>query len=333
MNLAKQTGITPAVCWATGCTIGNIVFSSDEVFGSLISTLGNTAVLSCNIVPCGKFRNGAERWYCKTHQTHWGKKVDLAAVSTSAELKCSNHLMEMNYVAEPLVIEFNNVNEIGMWCALPAAMSSKAIEIRQPKIHVYQRFSDADTPVLDQARDAIICSFTEQLGIFPNHKITQIHITPPAAFEFVKSIEEGRPMDYVTCKKCGYPHLDLGRFAITAHAKHFCGNCGNDNIWSNTKLVSTPLKPLYDRFNNSKEYIVPKRSLNLDDYQGYDFDIWPSIPAILWTADKAQEKGIYVHVYEKGHRVIANTFGSVIYQGKALDRSDLWRLMTENTRY
>lgn len=333
MKLAKQICATPAVCWATGRTIGNIAFSSAENFGSIISKLGSHAILPCNIVPCGKFRNGAERWYCKTHQIHWGKKADLAAASTSGELKCSNHLTEMSYVAEPLVIEFNDVSEIGIWCALPAAMSSKAIEICQPKIHVYQRFLDADTPVLDQAWDAIICSFTEQLGLFPNHEITQIHITPPAAFEFVKSIEQHRLMDCVTCNKCGYPHLDLGSFAITPHAKHFCGNCGNDNVWSSTKIVSTPLKPLYDQFNHRNDYVIPEISLNLDNYQGCHFDIWPSTPAVLWTADRVQEKGIHVHVYDKSHRLIDNTFGTVIYQGKSLDRAELWRLMTDNTLF
>jgi hypothetical protein len=324
-----------AVCWAPGRTIGNIAVSSEEVFGSFTSKAGNNAILPCHIVPCGKFRNGAARWYCKTHQIHWGVKADLAAVSASdsGEVTCSNHLMEMSYVVDPLVVEFSDFEEIGVWCSLPPAISSKPIKTRPPQIHVHKRFSGDKKKVLDKDFDAIVCSYNQHLDMFASEEITQIQITPPAAFEFVKSIEDGRQMDCVTCKKCGYPHLDLGSFANTPHAKHFCGNCGNDSVWSLGKIVSTPLKPLHDQFNNSNEYIVPERTLNLDDYADYHFDMWSSTPAVLWTADRPQEKGIHVHVYDKGRRVVDNTFGVVVYQGEELDRTDLWKLMTENTIY
>ena len=116
--------------------------------------------------------------------------------------------------------------------------------------------------------------------------ITKIHVTPPAAFEFVRSIEEGRPMASVSCKRCGYPHLDLGDFANKPHKKHFCGNCGNDSIWSSEAIVSTPLKPLHDQFNNSNTYITPERDLNLDKHEGRRFEKWASTPAVLWTADR-----------------------------------------------
>jgi len=76
-----------------------------------------------------------------------------------------------------------------------------------------------------------------------NPEITKIQVTPPAAFEFVRSLEEGREMSCVTCNKCGYPHLDLGDFALKPHKKHFCGNCGNDSIWSPDPIVSTELDP------------------------------------------------------------------------------------------
>jgi hypothetical protein len=329
-----QYSAASAICWAPGRTIGNIAVNSEEVFGSFASKAGDNAILPCHIVPCGKFRNGADRWYCKTHQIHWGTKADIAAVPASGEVTCSNHLMAMSYVVDPLVVEFNDFEEIGVWCSLQPAMSSKPIEPRAPKIHVHKRFSGADKKTLDRNFDAIVCSYNQNLGLFKSGDITQIQITPPAAFEFVKSLEEARTMECVTCKRCGYPHLDLGSFANTPHAKHFCGNCGNDSIWSAGKIISTPLKPLHDQFNNSNEYIVPMRNLNLDEYKGLDFEIWSSTPAVLWTADRPQEKGIHVHVYERGrHRVVDDTFGTVIYNGMELDREQLWKQMAENTLY
>lgn len=322
-----------AICWAPGRTIGNIAVNSEEVFGSFSSNTGENAVLPCHIIPCGKFRNGAARWYCKTHQIHWGVKADIAAVPSTGEVTCSNHLMGMNYVVDPHVVEFNDFEEIGVWCSLPPAISSKPIEARPPKIHVHKRLASVDKKMLDRDFDAIVCSYNQNLGLFSSGEITQIQITPPAAFEFVKSIEENRSMDCVTCKKCGYPHLDLGSFANTAHAKHFCGNCGNDSVWSEGKIVSTPLKPLHDQFNNSDQYIIPDRELNLDNYAGLEFELWPSTPAVLWTADRPQEKGIHVHVYEKGRRLVDDTFGKVIYKGEELDRKVLWEQMTANTLY
>lgn len=324
-----------AVCWAPGRTIGNIAVSSEEVFGRFSQRAGDNATLPCQIIPCGKFRNGARRWYCKTHQIHWGTKADIAALPESGEVRCSNHMMEMSYVVDPLRVEFNEYEEIGIWCLLPPAISSDPIERRAPKIHVHKRFSGVEKKVLDRDFDAIVCSYNQNTGLFANTEITLIQITPPAAFEFVRSLELGYETSCVTCKKCGYPHLDLGDFARTPHAKHFCGNCGNDSIWSDGKIVSTPLKPLHDQFNHSNTYVAPDRMLNLDDYPDHRFDVWSSTPAVLWTADRPQEKGIHVHVYEGrgARRIIDDTFGEVILKGQVLDRKQLWQSMTDNTLY
>ena len=333
----EKYSVASAVCWAQKTTIGNIAVSSEEVFGSFDGKAGTDAVLPCHIVPCGKYRKGAKRWYCKTHQMHWGTKADIAALAPSGEVTCSNHTLGMSYVVEPMVVEFNDFEEIGIWCSLPPAVSSKKIIQRSPKIHIHKRFSGADKKLLDRDFDAIVCSYNQDLGLFANQEITQIQVTPPAAFEFVSSLEEGREMGCVTCKKCGYPHLDLGSFAKSPHAKHFCGNCGNDSVWSSGKIVSTPLKPLHDQFNNSNTYITPDRSICLDDYEGKEFEIWASTPAVVWTANRPQEKGIHVHIYEGSidgrRRIVDNTFGDVIYKGKALDRNLLWQQMTNNTLY
>jgi hypothetical protein len=243
--------------------------------------------------------------------------------------------MEMSYVVDPLEVEFNEYEEIGIWCSLPPAISSRPIVRRAPKIHVHKRFSGTEKKVIDRDFDAIVCSYNQDAGLFANTEITMIQVTPPAAFEFVRSLELGYETSCVTCKRCGYPHLDLGGFARTPHAKHFCGNCGNDSIWSGEKIVSTPLRPLHDQFNNSNTYVAPDRQLNLDEYPNHHFDMWSSTPAVLWTADRPQEWGIHVHVYEGDgpRRIVDDTFGEVILNGQALDRKQLWQCMTENTLY
>jgi hypothetical protein len=333
---AQNFSVASAVCWATGTTIGNIAVSSEEVFGVFDGKSGSDAILPCQIIACGKFRNGAKRWYCKTHQMHWGTKADIAALPETGEIRCSNHSVAMNYVVDPQIVDFNEFEEIGIWCSLPPAISSLPVEKRAPKVHVHKRFAGQEKKGLDRDFDAIVCSYNQNLSLFLSSEITQIQVTPPAAFEFVRSIEENKAMECVTCKKCGYPHLDLGEFAVTPHAKHFCGNCGNDSVWSTGKIVSSPLVPLHDQFSKSNTYVAPHRTLNMDDYAGKHFEVWSSTPAVVWTADRAQEHGIHVHIYESnfgGRRLVDETFGSVKFNGEFLVRTDLWNQMIANTLY
>lgn len=322
-----------AICWAPGRTIGNIAVKSEEIFGMFDGKSGDDAILPCHIIPAGKFRNGAPRWYCKTHQLHWGVKADYAAASDSGEILCGNHLMRMSYVVDPHEIEFVDFEEIGIWCSLPPALSNQEVSPRPARIHVHKRSVGQDKKFLDRDFGAIVCSYNQDLGLFHNPEITKIQVTPPAALEFVRSLEEGSEVSCVTCKKCGYPHLDLGDFARNPHKKHFCGNCGNDSIWSPGPIVSTPLKPLHDQFSNSNTYIIPDRTLNLDQHESLRFELWSSTPAVLWTANRPQEKGIHVHVYQDGTRIVDDTFGSVVYQGRELDRREMWENMIRNTVY
>jgi len=324
---------TDAICWAPGRTIGNIAVQSAQILGAFPASSGDDAVLPCQIIPAGRFRNGANRWYCKTHQLHWGTRADFAAVPDSGEITCGNSLVAMSYVINPLEIVFSGYEEIGIWCSLPPALSSESITPQPPKIHVHKRFAGQQIKQIDRDFSAVVCSYNQDLGLFANPEITRIQVTPPAAFEFVRSIEEQQPMSCVTCKKCGYPHLDLGDFARTPHRKHFCGNCGNDSIWSKVAITSTPLKPLHDQFSNSNTYVVPDRTLDLGDYSGLRFELWSSTPAVLWTADRPQEKGIHVHVYSGTKRIVDDTFGVVVLQGAELNRADLWRRMVANTIY
>ena len=74
----------PAICWAYGRTLGNIAVFSPMIVGNFPSKRGSDAVLPCDFVTAGKFRNGAARWWCRTHQTHWGTKADEEAYSCKA---------------------------------------------------------------------------------------------------------------------------------------------------------------------------------------------------------------------------------------------------------
>lgn len=324
---------TAAICWATGRTLGNIAVTSPAILGHFPGKRGTDATLPCDFAEAGKFRHGATRLWCRTHQTHWGTKADLESFGNAGVMRCANHAQLMCYEVSPKTINVHDHDEVGIWCSMPAALSTFPIVARPPRIHVHVREKATDRKTIDADFGAISTRYNPELALFASTEITQVNITPPSAFDFVCAIESGQEMSCINCSTCGYPHLDLGDFARKPHRKHFCGNCGRDSTWSRDPIVSTPLKPLHDRFAKTLCYAVPNRSLNLDDgdYKTCHFTIWASTPAIVWTAGRPQEFGIHVHVHDGKCRIIDDTFGEVILNGAALERSQLIDAMIGNT--
>jgi hypothetical protein len=321
----------PAICWSYGRTIGNIAVFSQSVLGSFPKKSGEDAILPCDFVNAGKFRHGANRWWCRTHQVHWGTKADILSFTQSGTMVCANRDQLMNYVVSPKEINVDEFAEVGIWCSMPAALSSNPIENKPPKIHLHVRSEPDGEKIIDSDFPAIALLYSSKAKLFSNQDITIVNITPPAAFEFVRALEFGRQMGCVSCSKCGYPHLDLGDFALTAHRKHFCANCGTDSTWSKEPIVSTPLMPLHDQFPQSSVFVEPERSVNLDEYKGCPYQVWASTPAILWTANRPQEKGIHVHIYSEGKRIIDDTYSEVIKDDKKISRLDLIEMMMKRT--
>lgn len=267
-DIESHSTEAPAICWSYGRTLGNIAVFSQAMLGHFPAKAGDDAALPCEFVDAGKFRNGAERWWCRTHQTHWGTKADNAAFEKFGEMRCANSAQLFSYVVSPLTVNVNEHAEVGVWCSMPAAISTQHIEPRPPKIHVHVRPEANGNKSVDRDFRAISLVYSDHLGLFRNDEITRVNITPPAAFDFVCGLESGREMSCVNCTHCGYPHLDLGDFALKPHRKHFCGNCGYDSTWSDGPIVSTPLKPLHDRFAKTLKYKTPDRVLDLDEYRG-----------------------------------------------------------------
>jgi hypothetical protein len=320
-----------AICWAYGRTLGNIAVISPTLLGHFTAKSGNDALLPCDFAHAGKFRHGADRLWCRTHQTHWGIKADIEALAQHGAMRCANHMQLMNYVVDPLTINLADHAEVGVWCSMPAALSTQEIKPRPPKIHVHVREKADDKKTVDRDFSAISTLYSNKLDLYASQEITRVNITPPAAFDFVKAIETDSEMSCINCSSCGYPHLDLADFANTPHRKHFCGNCGRDSTWSKKPIISTPLKPLHDAFAKTLKYETPERTLDLDNYGGYDFTVWASTPAIVWTAARPQEFGIHVHIFDKNGRIIDDTFGTVIYHGKPLERAALVASMIKHT--
>ncbi|HKY17259.1 MAG TPA: hypothetical protein VJM33_20190 [Microthrixaceae bacterium] len=327
-------GATPveAICWSYGRTLGNIAVSNEELIGRFPGVEGDDAELDCDIVEAGKMRNGKDRWWCRTHQRHWGTKADIVDASAHGSMRCSNHTQPMSYVVDPQHIAIEDHAEVGIWCSMPPAITHNGVGARRrPKIHVHVRDVPGGTKVVDRDFKALSLHYNATDNLFGSLEISKVHLTPPSALEFVWALEMGKSMGCINCNHCGYPHLDLGEFARTPHTKHLCGNCGRDSTWSKEPIASTPLKPLHDQFNRANQYDDVTREINLDDYEGLPFQVWASTPAVLWTADRPQERGIHVHIYDNNDYLIDDTYGVVIYDGQKLDRSDLFATMVNTT--
>ncbi len=321
-----------AICWSYGRTLGNITVSNEDLLGRFPGLEGDDAHLDCDIVGAGKMRNGKGRWWCRTHQRHWGTKADIADASQNGLMRCSNHAQPMSYVVNPKHISIQDHAEVGIWCSMPPALTDKGTPPqRRPKIHVHVREQPAQKKTIDQDFKALSLHYNSNDNLFGSTEITKVHLTPPSALEFVLALEFGKAMGCINCRDCGYPHLDLGDFARKAHSKHLCGNCGRDNTWSSEPLASTPLKPLHDQFSQANTYDDVATQINLDEYAGLPFQIWASTPAVLWTAKRAQERGIHVHIYKDGDYLIDDTYGTVIYKGKELQRKALLESMVAST--
>ena len=316
-----------AICWAHGRTLGNIAVQSPIVLGYFKEKSGKDAVLPCDFASAGKFRHGAERLWCRTHQTHWGIKADLESYEQTKQMRCSNYSQRMNYVVDPLTVNLDAYAEVGIWCSMPAALSSEEILSAPPAIHVHTRENVGGEKGTDEDFSAISLTYSSDIDMFGNQEITRVNISPPAAFEFVRATESGQELDCINCSACGYPHLDLADFAKKPHRKHFCGNCGRDSTWSKKAIVSTPLKALHDRFANDVTTIVPEKTLVLDEFRGLSYKVWASTPAIVWTANRPQEVGIHVHVDDGSKRVVDDTYGEVVHRGAPLERTKLIKKM------
>ena len=324
--------VQEAICWSYGRTLGNITVSNEELLGRFPGQEGDDATLDCDIVGAGKMRNGKERWWCRTHQKHWGTKADIEDAAQQGVVRCSNHAQPMSYVIDPQHIKIQDHAEVGIWCSMPPALThSGTSKKRRPKIHVHVREKPSQDKIIDQDFKALSLHYNSKDNLFGNAEITKVHLTPPSALEFVLALESGKAMGCINCRDCGYPHLDLGDFARQAHSKHLCGNCGRDNTWSKEPIASTPLQPLHEQFSQANEYDNVGTHINLDDYAGLPFQVWASTPAVLWTAKRPQERGIHVHVYQDGQYLIDDTYGTVIYQGQPLQRAELLERMVENT--
>ena len=230
----------PGISWPLQATVGHIAVATPGITGHFKAGAGTDATVECELVEAGKFRNGAARQWCRTHQCYWGVKADLAQLDATGRRQCKLQGGAMGYVLYPEVFD-------------PASHHASSLTLGEDGLLHLQARPDAGGALLARTARALAIDCSSLPSLF-HPSILQINITPPAAAAYVRAQREAVPLGCSDCSRCGHPHLDLGEFAVEPHRRHYCGNCGHDGTHSAQAMVSNPLQRL-------REYALrtPKR--------------------------------------------------------------------------
>lgn len=217
----------PGMCWPLQASTGDLAVTTHHVTGHFRAGAGQDAIVACDLRQAGKFRNGAARQWCRSHQCYWGTQADLASLQATQQQRCRQHASPMGYVLYPELFD---------------PMQFHAATLRLDGDGTLQLRARADLGGALLARDLAVLAIDCRAlpGLF-QPDIVQLNLTPPAVQAYLAAREAGVPLGCSDCARCGHPHLDLGAFALAPHRRHTCGHCGHDASHSATAIVSTPL--------------------------------------------------------------------------------------------
>ena len=214
--------LVAGICWPHEGTVGHLTPTSALVCGSFGAQEGNNGRIDCELVQAGKYRNGAARAWCRSHQRYWGVLADLAHRDASGVAQCASHASALGYVLQPRVIDVK-------------AYASVAISLNN------SGGLRVTTGGLSEDTRAVALAYDTAGGLFDAADIAQVNITPPAVRAWVAALQSEKPLGCLCCARCGHPHLDLGSFSEREHRRHYCGNCGHDGTHSKLPIISNPI--------------------------------------------------------------------------------------------
>lgn len=240
--MQRQAG---GMCWPLDATVGHIAVETDRLSGDFPADQGADAIVDCLLVAAGKYRNGAARHWCRTHQVYWGVKADLADLAASGRRRCARHADKMGYALHPPVIDLAACAGATIAATADGAMEFAVIPAGAGA------GAGAAVPPAPTRCAALALRDSSGRALFPGTAIVQVNITPPALLAYIEARAGGRALGCVCCARCAHPHLDLGSFAQKPHRRHYCGNCGSDSTHSPGAMISSPLHALCIKFGGT----------------------------------------------------------------------------------
>lgn len=229
------------ICWPRGGTVGRLTVASTHIRGVFPAASGDDALVCCDLVAAGKYRNAASRSWCRTHQQYWGVKADLAALAVTGSPRCARHAEPMHYLLDPLVIDMRH------WQRVVVSATGGGFDVTATPVATGRSVHHASQPAL---------GFACEPGLFDTAHIAQMQLTPPAVRAWHVATQSGLRTGCIACARCGHPHLDLGDFAEKEHRRHYCGHCGSDSTHSPSPLVSNPIARLLNFYKERLQIVV-----------------------------------------------------------------------------
>jgi len=277
----------------------------------------------CKITEVGKARSGHRRYWCSVHQAtatgRYGTKLE----------ECEGAYLEpAPDDAYCIPIGGKYQGGVALWGAVEPVYDTTNFP-SVIGVHVHARESEESGKAIDE-------SFPSVIVRCPRDMLDEINISVNSniAVNYFISRAFNIRIDSLFCTYCGTLHLDSDYFAVNIHKKHLCHACGKEFL-SDHKSISNPVPhireklkvPIIENMIEADEDLIISQA----DYLG-GIRLWASNPAILWTADRPEHKGIHVHAYinDNGDKALDETYKNVVVDGVKIDEEQLRFLMAQN---
>jgi transposase-like protein len=279
---------------------------------------------SCEIEQVGKGRNGKPRYWCTTHRASATGRygIRLSECESAYRDIDGDAAFEMRRDAYP--------GGVALWGAVKPVLDTTRWPA-ESGIHIHARREAGGDKIIDATYSAVAMRYRHDLL-----SEARLIVTQETAINHYVSRFLGHRIKHLYCITCGELHLDAGFFAVRPHRRHLCHGCGR--LFNDTeRSVSNPIALFRELWGDESDKRSPVLSSRVLDIQQRDYPggirIWASNPAILWTADKPEEQGIHVHVYDgdMAKPVVDDTFGVVRIDGQDLDRPMIAHLMAQQS--
>lgn len=271
----------------------------------------------CAIASEVKKRNGSPLQWCSTH----GREVHGDA-NGSVPGACDGAAAPPVPDDEVLEIDLDDYRGgVACWGATKPVVAIGDTPCRDHGVHVHARKEPDGPKVIDD-------SFTIVRITSAGRQVT---LDEESALAHVASAVAGYDNVVLRCTHCGFEHLDRDIFAVEPHRKHLCNRCGR-NFWAKDATVSNPAVAVSSLpgVTPPPPPVASAATIAIDSSHYSGVAIWPSNPAIVWTAATPEKTGIHVHAWDAdGNLVIDETYASVALDGTELDEQQLRWLMVQ----
>lgn len=286
----------------------------------LLPKLPPSSGAACHITAVGLRRDGRMRYWCLAH------KADATGKYGRKLKACRGAGIRPISEEERLALNLDQfVGGVALWGAVPSVYDTTRLPLDRG-IHVHAREVAEGSKVYDSTFRAVrVTGGRISVGGLTISELDAVYYMVSSVFGF--------GVRFIECSLCGYPHLDKDWFSIHPHRRHLCAGCGR-HFRDTESGIGNPVAELQRVTGLATREPVPAgQSLNISqsDYPG-GIQVWGSNPAIIWSAEKAEEAGIHVHAFKADDELpaIDDTFSAVIIDGVTLDPTMVRTLMAQN---